>query len=395
VKIGYLDCFSGVSGDMCLGALVDAGVPVATIREALGTLPLSGYTISARRADRHGLACTQVDVTLAEHEHHPHRGLSDVLAIVEGGDLPGAVVEDASRVFRRLAEAEARVHGTDVERIHFHEVGAVDAICDVVGTAVGLHALGLDGLMFSPVALGGGTIQCAHGLLPVPAPATAELLKGVPTVGGPVDVELATPTGAAILTALGEPAPTWPQMVVEAVGYGAGGRDLEGVPNVLRLIVGSTGSGSGLEAGCVWVLETNLDDMTPEQIGHCTSVLLKAGALDVFGTPVQMKKGRPGVLLTVLCAPDRLATIERALFRHTSTFGVRRTLWQRSKLHRTVRTVQTPWGEVRLKVGRLDEDIVRCEPEYEDCKRIAEAHDVPLRDVYRLALRLAGSTADD
>jgi hypothetical protein len=389
MRLGYLDCFSGVSGDMCLGALVDAGVPLAAIEQALAGLPLEGYALSARPVTRCGVAATQVEVELDQAQDHPHRGLDDVLAIIRGGAMPDDVVERCEAVFGRLAEAEARVHGTDLQSIHFHEVGAVDAICDVVGTVCGLRELGIEQLRFSTVMLGGGTVEAAHGLLPVPAPATVELLKGVPTAGGPAEVELATPTGAALLTTLGEHAP-WPAMSVEAVGYGAGGRELAELPNVLRLVVGEVPPPAGrTESDVVWVLQTTLDDMTGEELGYCTEKLLGAGALDAFTTPVQMKKGRPGVQLTVLCAPEDLAAMEELLWRHTSTLGVRRSLWQRSKLRREERAVTTPWGEVRVKVAFLGDEPVRCEPEYEDCRAVAEARGLPLREVYRAARRAA------
>ncbi len=389
-KIGYFDCFSGISGDMCLGAIVDAGVPLDAIRDALAGLPLSGYSLEAEPVVRAGMAATHVRVKLHEHEHHPHRGLADVLAVIESGGLPDEVVERSSAVFRALAEVEAKVHDTDVDSIHFHEVGAVDAICDIVGTVVGLRELGIDALKFSTVMLGGGTVRAAHGVLPVPAPATAELLKGLPTAGGPVDFELTTPTGAAILKALGEPSPHWPQMTVDAVGYGAGSRDFESLPNLLRLAVGSTQPTGQTEADHVWVLKANLDDMTGEEIGYCTEKLMAAGALDAFTTPVQMKKNRPGVLLTVLCPPEALAPMEGLLWRHTSTLGVRRSLWQRSKLRRETVVVETAWGEVRVKIAYLGDEAVRCEPEYEDCRALADAHDVSLREVRRAALSAVG-----
>jgi len=389
VRIGYLDCFSGCSGDMLVGALVDAGVPLRAIEGALRTLPIRGYSLKANRVLRAGVAATRVEVTVHDEEPCPARGLKDVLAIIEGGSLPPEVAAKSAAVFRRLAEAEARVHGMSVDEVHFHEVGAVDAICDVVGTAVGLRELRLEALRFSTVMLGGGTVRTAHGLLPVPAPATAELLKGLPTAGGPVDVELTTPTGAAILSALGRPSPSWPSMSIEAIGYGAGARDLEALPNVLRLAVGQENPQAETESDCVWVLEANLDDMTGEEVGYCVEKLMAAGALDAFVTPVQMKKNRPGALLTVLWAPEGLRQAEELLWRHTSTLGVRRSLWQRSKLRRETRTVRTPWGEVRLKVAYLGERPVRCEPEYEDCKAIADAHGLSLREVYRAAVSAA------
>jgi hypothetical protein len=396
MKIAYADCSSGVSGDMMLGALVDAGVPLAAMRDALATLPLHGYRLEERRVMRAGLAALKVDVVLDEGHHQEHRGLDDVLAVLRGGRLSPRVLEGAEQVFRRLAQAEAKVHGTTPDRVHFHEVGAVDAICDVVGTLVGLEALGVDELLFGRIALGGGSVQTAHGTLPVPAPGTAELLRGLPTAGGPVEMELATPTGAALLSTLGRPSPSWPQMTVEAVGMGAGGRDVPGHPNVLRLAVGVTDAAGATESDQVWVLEANVDDMTGQEVGCCLERLLAAGALDACVTPVQMKKNRPGVLLTVLCEPAQLSAMEEALWRHTTTLGVRRCLMQRSKLARRHETVRTPWGEARVKLGLLGGEVVRSEPEYEDCRRLAEAAGLSLREVYRAVLdawRNAGTHA--
>jgi len=385
VRIGYLDCFSGISGDMCLGALVDAGVPLDVIRQALAQLPISGYWLEAEKVLRAGISATRVRVVLADETSQPQRGLGDVLQIVRGARLQAAVEEKVCAVFRCLAEAEARVHGTDADSVHFHEVGAVDAICDVVGTVVGLDWLRPDQVLFGTVSLGGGLVKAAHGSLPVPAPATAELLKGLPTVGGPVNVELTTPTGAAILKVLGCPSSQWPAMQIERLGYGAGARDLEELPNVLRLAVGTTETGAQTDADCVWCLEVNLDDMTGEEVGFCAEKLREAGALDVFTTPIQMKKNRPGVLLSVLCAPGDLAKMESLIWRHSTTLGIRRALWQRSKLTRRTETVQTPWGEVRVKLAFLGQECVRCEPEYEDCRAIAEREGLPLREVYRKA----------
>ncbi len=386
MRIGYLDCFSGISGDMCLGALVDAGVPLQSIEATLATLPLSGWSLRAERVMRAGIAATRVHVELDQSQHKPHRGLGDVLGIIESGSLPPEVAERSCAVFRNLAEAEAAIHGTQPDEVHFHEVGAVDAICDIVGTVAGLAELRLDTLRHSTVMLGGGRVKAAHGTLPVPAPATARLLQGRPTEGGPVDVELATPTGAALLKTLAEPAAQWPAMTPEKVAYGAGGRDLEHHPNVLRLAVGTT-CAQGSESDYVWVLETNLDDMTGEEIGYCTEKLLEADALDVFSTPVQMKKNRPGVQLTVLCRPEDLRTLEGLLWRETSTLGVRRALWQRTKLVREFETVQTPWGPVRVKIARLGGQVIRGKPEFEDCRRLAQRHGIPLREVYRAAVR--------
>lgn len=385
MKIGYFDCFSGISGDMCLGALVDAGVPLETIREALAGLPLTGYELKAEKVTRSGIAAMLVRVICDESEAHTERRLADVLEIITAGKLPAEVEQKACDVFRRLAQAEARVHNTDPESVHFHEVGAVDAICDIVGTVAALHSLGLDEVLFSTVSLGGGGVRTHHGSLPVPAPATAELLKGLPTRGGPADFEQATPTGAALLATLGRPFPHWPDMSIEQVGYGAGSRNVPGLPNVLRLAVGSATADAQTESDHIWVLEANVDDMTGEQVGFCTERLMEAGALDAFTTPIQMKKNRPAVKLSVLCAPEKLSDMERVLWLHSSTLGVRRALWQRSKLRRRIEPVQTQWGEVRVKVAFLGEEVVRCEPEYDDCRRIAESEGVPLSEVSRKA----------
>ena len=309
MRIGYLDCFSGVSGDMFLGALVDAGVPLDSITQPLKTLPLSGFEITAEKVTRAGLAATKVTVELEEHDH-PHRGLSDVLSIIREGDVSPEVKSTATRVFQRLAEAEAKVHDTTPEEVHFHEVGAVDAICDVVGTAIGLAELDLDALNTSPIALGGGTVQGSHGTLPVPAPATATLLEGMHTYGGPVELELTTPTGAALVSTLAVQQGPWPDMAIRKIGCGAGGREIDGHPNMLRLALGETECAEETDTDHVWLLEANLDDMTGEEIGFASERLFQAGALDVFTTPIYMKKGRPAVKLSVLCSPDGVSRIE-------------------------------------------------------------------------------------
>jgi len=385
MKIVYFDCFSGICGDMCLGALVDAGVPLDAIRDALASLPLAGYSLEEKKVTRAGLAATKVTVVLDTKVQHEHRGLKEVVAIIRAGKLPEPVAENACAVFRNLAEAEAIVHGTDVDSVHFHEVGAVDAICDIVGTVAGLHHLGVEEILFSTVSLGGGRIKADHGWLPVPAPATAVLLTGLPTAGGPVEYELTTPTGAAIIKTVGKPSPAWPAMRVDRIGCGAGGRDIPELPNILRLVIGEAGAGTETECDCLWSLETNVDDMTGEEVGFCTQRLLEAGALDAFITPIQMKKGRPAFKLTVLCAPGDLAAMEQVLWRNTSTLGIRRSLMQRSRLRREMKTVATPWGEVRVKLAFLGDEMIRCEPEYDDCRRIAERHGLSLREVHRAA----------
>jgi uncharacterized protein (TIGR00299 family) protein len=383
--IGYLDCSSGVSGDMMLGALVDAGVPLDHLSHVLSKLPLSGYKLEAEKVMRCGLAATQVRVILTEHTHHEHRGLPAVIEIIRAGRLDTALEEKACAVFRNLAEAEARVHGCAAEEVHFHEVGAVDAICDIVAAVAGLEWLKLDELLFSTVSLGGGTARSGHGALPVPAPAVVELLRGLPVAGGPVDVELATPTGAALLKTLGKPSPQWPSMRIQRIGCGAGGRDIPRWPNVLRLAVGPAGAGTDTESDFVWSLEVNLDDMTGVEVAFLAEQLREAGALDVFVEPILMKKGRPAVKVNALCEPSALSGIEDALWRHSTTLGVRRSLWQRSKLRRTIETVKTPWGDVRVKLAFLGDEAIRCEPEYEDCRHISEEHRLPLRQVQQAA----------
>ena len=390
MRIGYLDCFSGISGDMVLGAIVGAGVPLPTITSALDALNVEGYRLSEEQVTRCGVGATRVKVELDSDLEHPHRNLKDVLQILDTSGLPAGTRDSCARVFRTLAEAEALVHHTSVDNVLFHEVGAVDSICDIVGAVVGFEALALDSLLFSTVSLGGGTVKVAHGTLPVPAPATAELLRGLPTRGGPVEMELATPTGAALLKTFGQPRAYWPQMRIETISYGAGARDLEELPNVLRFAVGRTESEHATESDCVWVVEANIDDMTGEEIGFCVTKLQEAGALEVFTTPVQMKKSRPGIQLTTLCAPEHLRRIEEVLWRHSSTLGLRRNLWQRSTLRRETHTVHTPWGPVRVKVAFLGDERIRCKPEYEDCRRIAEANNVPLAEVYETARHAEG-----
>jgi hypothetical protein len=372
---------------MCLGALVDNGVSLERIREVLETLPLDGWDLKSEKISRSGILATKVTVSQNPETEHPHRGLNDVLNVIEAGNLPPDVEDKARQVFKRLGEAEAHVHGVSVQEVHFHEVGAVDAICDVVGTVAGLHELGIDDIYFSTISLGGGTVEAAHGTLPVPAPATAELAKNIPTCGGPADCELATPTGVAIVTALGQSSRLWPPICLESVGYGAGTRQLDGIPNLLRLAVGETDTHDAFEADWVWRLECNIDDMTGEEVAFATKRLLGAGCLDAFVCPVQMKKGRPGWQLSALCSTELLRRIERIILKHTTTLGLRKQLVQRTKLRRSVENVTTRWGSVSVKLGWEGDKMVRCEPEFEDCRQIAEENDLSLREVYRVVVQ--------
>ncbi len=306
--------------------------------------------------------------------------------MIENSSLPERVKRDSIRIFTRLAEAEAAVHNTSVEEVHFHEVGALDAIADVVGSVCALERLRVERIFFSTLITGGGTVTAAHGTLPVPAPATARLIEGFRCAAGSVEAELLTPTGAAILTTLGEQAPP-PAMRVTGSGYGAGDAEFEGAPNVLRAMLGEADSAA--ESDTVWLVEANLDDCTPEVCGYAIERLIEAGALDAFAVPIQMKKTRPGLLLRAIVEPADLPKIERVFFRETTTFGVRRMRMDRSKLARESVTVETEWGAVRVKIGRRQGEVVTVSPEYEDCRRIALENDLPLRDVMRAAAAAA------
>jgi uncharacterized protein (TIGR00299 family) protein len=387
VRCVYFECLSGAAGDMIIAAMLDAGMDVEVLRRELARLNLAGFRVEAEKVRRNGIAATHFHVLMLEHDHE-HRHLHHVEKIIDASALSGRVKRDAKRVFGRLARAEADVHGTSVEEVHFHEVGAIDAIVDIVGAAICLEAMGIERVEVSPLRTGTGFVECAHGRLPVPAPATAELLKGYPTAPGDVEAELLTPTGAAVLTTLGERFGAMPAMTVSAVGYGAGTRDLGGTPNVLRAFVGECESRATADRVCV--LETNIDDMPAELFEVLFERLFAAGALDVFTTSIQMKKGRPAVMLSVITGEDGRARAEEIIFRETTTFGVRSTVMDRRKLDRETVTVSTPLGELRVKLGRLDGEIVTVSPEYEDCRRTAAERNVPLKNVYdeaRLAAR--------
>jgi hypothetical protein len=386
MRIGYFDCFSGASGDMILGALVSAGVSVDALRSELGKLGMGGYELEVREVRRHGFLATKVDVKAVVVSGHRH--LRQITEMIDGSGLSERVKQRAKLVFCRLAGAEAKVHGTTVEQVHFHEVGAVDAIVDVVGAMIGVEQLGLERLVCSPIPVGSGTVVCEHGVLPVPAPATLELLRDVPVAGCDEEGELTTPTGAAVLSTLADEFGPLPAMQVERWGFGAGSREGRRRPNLLRLIIGRVAEkedeadgGTGYEADEVVVLEANLDDATGEQIGHAVTALLAAGALDVFTVPIIMKKNRPGVLLSVLASPDKQRTCEDALFAHTTTFGVRRHVCSRRKLRRTLEVVGTRYGPVHMKVGRGAGSVISASPEYEDCAEAARKHGVGLSEV--------------
>ncbi len=382
MKVAYFDCPSGAAGDMILGALVDAGVPFEALERELAKLGLGGYSLERREVIKAGFRATKVDVHVRDQPHgshaHPERNLGAILDIIGRSDLAAPVKANASRIFTRLGEAEARVHGTTVDQVHFHDVGAVDAIVDVVGSCLGLHLLGVDAVHCGPLPVGGGFVMGPHGKIPVPGPATAELLKGFPAVDTGVRRELVTPTGAAILTTLAVTAGAMPAMTVSAVGYGAGSMDLD-TPNVIRLFVGEAAGPAGAET--IVQVETAVDDMSPQLYEPLMERLFDAGALDVYLTPVIMKRSRPGVVLTALCPPAKVADLSRVLFEESSTIGVRWTAYQRERLEREMVTLATAYGPVAFKVSRLEGRVVTVTPEFEEVRRIAKEKGLAVREV--------------
>lgn len=383
MRVAHFDCYSGISGDMTLGALVSAGVPEEVIRDGLASLKLP-VKVEFERIRRGGFAAVLVRVEAPAEDEH--RFLPDIEAILDGGSLTAPQQTLALRIFRRLAEAEAAVHGIPVEKVHFHEVGALDSIVDIVGSAIGLDWLKVERFTSRPVPTGHGTVKAAHGVMPIPTPATAELLRGVPLAPSSIRAELTTPTGAAILTTLVSDWIPSPVMRIERIGYGAGHRDFVEQPNLLRLFVGTVDSDLPQECDRIVVLETNLDDLSPQVIGYCMERLFAAGALDVFTQPIAMKKNRPGVLLTVLAPETLVPLVEEIVFAETTTFGTRRWVVERRKLQRKPHTVQTPFGPVLGKLAWLEGRPPTFAPEYEDCARIARERQVPLRQVYEAAV---------
>jgi hypothetical protein len=447
MRIVYLECFSGISGDMFLGALVDAGVPARLLEETVAALGI-GAKLEISRVVRSGISATKVDVWVDgekdmpreeywakqdvaralspakadhdhehahghehphkhshhenaeqsrakapaphEHEHvHPHRGLTEIRQIISAAAISESAKTTAIRTFEALGAAEAKIHRVPVGSIHFHEVGAADAIVDIVCAAVGAEALGVDEMVCSRLNVGGGTVKCAHGTFPVPAPATVELLKGVPVYSSGIEAELVTPTGAAIAKTLATRFGAFPEMKIEKSGYGAGSRDFPGHPNVLRLVIGEALPllASKTKSETVSVLEANLDDLNPQVFGYVMDRLLEEGALDVFGMPVQMKKNRPGTLLTVLCKPEDAEKLAQLIFSETTTLGVRRREESRQTLARRWESVRIEWGEVRIKIASMNGTVTNYAPEYEDCRRIAAEHHVPLKTVMQEAAR--------
>ncbi len=453
MRIAYLDCFSGISGDMFLGAAVDAGVPLEKLDAVARALGLQAG-LAAHRVERGGLAATKIDVVIrgradqpldldpghshqhsqkAGHSHshshepcshthepesaqlaahsatQPHRGLTEIREIIARAPISAAAQTFALTTFELLAQAEAKVHNCAPESIHFHEVGSEDAIVDIVCSAVAIEAIAADQWFCSAINTGSGTVKCAHGILPVPAPATVELLRGAPIYSSGIQKELLTPTGAALLKALKVCFEPLPRMNLTAAGYGAGARDLPGHANVVRLILGealvtnwpSSTSFSSAEtwgvnnADIITVLEANLDDMNPQLFSYVQQKLLNAGAIDAFGVPVQMKKGRPGIIFTVLASPADADALSRILLTETTTLGVRMRQEQRRILERKHVTVESPWGPIRVKLGLLQGVVVNCAPEFEDCRQIAESTGVPLKTIMQEALRLCPEPTAD
>lgn len=415
MRIAYLECFSGMSGDMFLGALVDAGVPPRLLEETVAALGV-GARLEISQLMRSGISATKVDVHVdgekdlpreeypkrrqsehshedahshsnehqRSHEHSPGRGLKEIRQIISAAAISATAKRTAIAIFEALGAAEAKIHNTPIEGVHFHEVGAVDAMVDIVCAAAGFETLGVDEMVCSPLNVGSGTVVCAHGTFPVPAPATVELLKDAPVYSSGIQAELVTPTGAAIVKALATRFGTFPEMKIEKSGYGAGSRDFPGHPNVVRLVIGesaTTALAAETALETIAVLEANLDDLNPQVFGYVMDRLLEDGALDVFGVPVQMKKNRPGTLLTVLCKPEYASKLTQLIFVETTTLGVRRRDEVRQTLARRWESVRTAWGDVRIKIASMNGTVTNYAPEYEDCRRIAAEHRVPLKRV--------------
>ena len=381
VKICYLDCFSGVSGDMLLGALVDAGADADELRKRIGRLGLEGVELHFEKCKRSGIGGTNLTVQVA-HDHH-HRSLSRIEEIITGGDLSGSVKERSIRIFRRLGEVEAAIHQMPIEKVHFHEVGALDSITDIVGACIAFDLLGIEKVYCSPLNLGSGTVEAAHGVMPVPAPATAALVQGTPTYSEGPAAELTTPTGAAIVTTLADEFGTMPAMRISSVGYGAGDRDFKKHPNLLRVVIGE--QSQAREATRIFVIEANVDDMNPQLAGYVRERLQDTGALDVTLAPVYMKKDRPGLMISVLAKPEDREKLSELLFTETTTLGIRMYPVERRVLERRWQPVETSYGEVRIKVASENGTVRNFAPEYEDCRRIALEKGVPFKEVWQQA----------
>ncbi len=377
MKIAYFDCFSGISGDMILGALIDAGLDLKELESELDKLKISGFKLKAEKTEKLGISGTKFKVDVIEH--HVERHLKDMIEIVDQSDLSDDVKNLSKKIFKELATVEAKIHNKNIEEIHFHEVGGLDSVIDVIGSVAGIKKLGIDALYSSKIHVGTGFVECEHGNFPVPAPATLELLKGIPIYSKGIKAELVTPTGACVLKNLSKSFGIMPEMKVRKIGYGAGSRDLE-IPNLLRVCIGETNPGE-YEKDEVILIETNLDDMSPELFDYTCEMLLKQGVLDVFMTPIFMKKTRPATMLSVLLTSDKLDKALSIIFTETTTLGVRIQKLERKKLVRGIIPVRTRFGEIKVKVSRIGRQIKNIAPEYEDCKEIASRQQIPLKDV--------------
>ncbi|TCL35060.1 hypothetical protein EV210_11477 [Anaerospora hongkongensis] len=392
MKTVYFDCFAGISGNMLLGAFLDAGVPEERLRSELAKLNVTGYELKIQRVIKQGIAAVHADVELVHHHHdhehhhehhHHHRYLPDIYAILDQSALAQAVKDNSKKIFLCLAEAEAKVHGTTVDKIHFHEVGAIDSIVDIVGAAFCLHYLGIEKVCASRLQTGSGFVQCSHGQMPVPAPATAELLRNIPYYNGNTEKELVTPTGAAFLAAFGTEFGAIPAgFLSHTIGYGAGGWDLD-FPNVLRVHVGEL---EQAEEAQMLVIEANIDDLNPQIYEYVMEKLLALGARDVWMTPIIMKKSRPATMLSVLAEGTLLESIAACLFAETSTIGIRHYPVQRQIAGRVTKRITTPWGEASVKVSSYQNKICNIAPEFEDCRKLAEEHNIPLKQIQQQVL---------
>jgi len=383
-KILYFDCFAGISGDMTVGALLDLGADEKELMRSLDMLHLHGYRIEIKKALKNGISGTDFNVIIEEehshhshHDHHHHsRNFSDISGLINSSPLDSFVKELSLKIFREIAEAESKIHAKSIDEVHFHEVGAIDSIVDIVAAAVCLNMLKPDKIISSPLNLGEGTVECAHGVFPVPAPATAEILKGIPVYSSGIKKEMTTPTGAAIIKCIAEDFSSFPAMKIASTGYGLGKRNLE-VPNVLRLVMGETEI-----SGKKVMIETNIDDMSGEIFSYLVPRLFEHGALDVFITPVIMKKGRPGHVLSVMCEDTQVNPLEEIIFSETTTFGTRRYEVDRTELERTVSKVNTSYGEISVKNAYSNGKFLKFSPEYDECAEAAKKHGVPVREVY-------------
>ena len=384
MKIAYFDCFAGAGGDMIAAAMLDAGVDINFLKAQLATLGIEDLDVKLTETKRAGLRAVKFTPVIADQENN--RNLKQITELINHSKISPNAKKTAISIFEKLAKAEASVHGKDVHEIHFHEVGAMDSIVDIVAAAVGLETLGIEKVYCSPLAVGGGKVRCEHGLMPVPAPATAELIKGIPINGGPIEAELLTPTAAAIYSTIVDEFGPIPSMKIEKIGYGAGSLESEEFPNVLRLILGEIVADGAENADSVGLLESNIDDVSGEIIGFLSKKLFEHGALDVFTTPIYMKEGRLGVKISIISRISDIEELEQVVLKEGVTFGVRRQILQRKKLAREFVTVETKYGKIRIKVGRLAGEIVNAKPEFADCVSAAKRHNEAIKAVLEAAM---------